>query len=326
METKSSKKRLFWIDWLKVIGIYFIVLGHFSSYFSDFIYIFNVPLFFIISGFLSKHEDKSIFWKKLFFNLIVPMLIICAINYGISNIFAIFQNTATDPFLTYAKWAIIGDWQKLGTCWFIYTLVIIKIINWLARTTNLMIIISILFLTGAYMIRHYLSEVSFLTRPNSIIDVCTAFPFFTIGILCKQINNYLSELKSKSTLITLFVVGLLLMVVCERFNSSNYMYMCVYGNNILLFLIGGFAGTSTIFSLSKMLHSKPNSIVTLSKGTILILGFHPWFILWIRTHQPTPSLFDFLFALLIVLFFIPIILFSEKYFPIILGKYRITKS
>lgn len=57
--------RLEWIDWMKSLGIYLIVLGHFYSVGEKFIYIFHVPLFFLISGILSKREeDDSIFWKK----------------------------------------------------------------------------------------------------------------------------------------------------------------------------------------------------------------------------------------------------------------------
>ena len=55
----SKKTRVAWIDWMKTIGIYFIVLGHFFSIGYKFIYVFNVPLFFLISGFLCKKEKDN---------------------------------------------------------------------------------------------------------------------------------------------------------------------------------------------------------------------------------------------------------------------------
>ena len=50
----TTNIRLNWLDWMKVIGMYLIVYGHFSSYGHKFIYTFSVPLFFMISGFLFK--------------------------------------------------------------------------------------------------------------------------------------------------------------------------------------------------------------------------------------------------------------------------------
>ena len=46
-----------WIDWMKVIGITAVVWGHFfPEGMSDFIYAFNVPVFFVISGYLTKEN------------------------------------------------------------------------------------------------------------------------------------------------------------------------------------------------------------------------------------------------------------------------------
>lgn len=47
-----------WIDWMKALGMFFIVWGHLSpAHLKDVIYAFNVPCFFIISGFLFKGTD-----------------------------------------------------------------------------------------------------------------------------------------------------------------------------------------------------------------------------------------------------------------------------
>lgn len=56
------KQRVLWIDWIKIIGIYLIVLGHMSAPGNDFIYVFHVPLFFITSGYLAQ---KSRFYESL---------------------------------------------------------------------------------------------------------------------------------------------------------------------------------------------------------------------------------------------------------------------
>ena len=59
---KVEVKRLNWVDWMKVLGMYVIILGHtFPEGLCAFIYSFSVPLFFFISGFLDKRATS---WKE----------------------------------------------------------------------------------------------------------------------------------------------------------------------------------------------------------------------------------------------------------------------
>ena len=54
-----DKVRYYWIDWMKVIGMFLIIWGHFFPKFSNvIIYSFNVPLFFCISGYLGGGGEK----------------------------------------------------------------------------------------------------------------------------------------------------------------------------------------------------------------------------------------------------------------------------
>lgn len=55
-----AKVRFYWVDWMKVIGMFLIIWGHlFPKHSCDFIYSFNVPLFFCISGFLEGGAAKT---------------------------------------------------------------------------------------------------------------------------------------------------------------------------------------------------------------------------------------------------------------------------
>ena len=92
VKNKESSYRFNWLDWMKAIGIGLITYGHFFSLFDIYVYVFNVPLFFVISGFLCKREvDSTTFWRKLWFNLIVPLIIICTINYIIGGVKVFFD-------------------------------------------------------------------------------------------------------------------------------------------------------------------------------------------------------------------------------------------
>ena len=107
------------------------------------------------------------------------------------------------------------------------------------------------------------------------------------------------------------------------------MYDGTYGKNIVLFFVGGLAGTFVIYAISYLLRNiTPKSLVILSKGTIIILGFHQ---LFIRAYDYLPDryhtvLSDYAVSLVILLAFIPIIHLSEKYFPILLGSRAIKQK
>ena len=77
--TVSIQNRLNWIDWAKAIAISFVVFGHtpqtVGSPLVCFITQFHIPLFFFISGYLTKKEymNKQTA-KKYFHSLIIPYL------------------------------------------------------------------------------------------------------------------------------------------------------------------------------------------------------------------------------------------------------------
>ena len=118
-----------------------------------------------------------------------------------------------------------------------------------------------------------------------------------------------------------FVVGL--------YNGAPWMYDATYGKNIVVFFLGGLAGTFTIFIISFFLRNiKPRPLMILSKGTIIILGFHQ---LFIRAYDYVPIHYqtvysDYVVSLFILLAFIPIIQLSERYCPILLGSRAIKQK
>ena len=75
-----SNPRIVWVDYYKVIGIFLIVLGHSifrNSDLTKFLYIFHVPIFFFISGYLEKNNPcpTKEYLKKLLYSLIIPYFI-----------------------------------------------------------------------------------------------------------------------------------------------------------------------------------------------------------------------------------------------------------
>lgn len=127
----ESSSRLNWLDWMKAIGIVLIAYGHFFSLFDRYVYVFSVPLFFVISGFLCRIEsDTKVFWKKLWYNLVIPLLLISVIDYLIGTIKGILSGYYPQPVDHFHfLWKMsIGLYEAVGGLWFVYTLIILKII------------------------------------------------------------------------------------------------------------------------------------------------------------------------------------------------------
>ena len=79
----NIKERKNWIDWMKAVGMLMIVWGHCfpDGGVSEFLYAFNVPLFFIISGYLTRRETSmAVCWDKCLHNLVIPYFILSLIK------------------------------------------------------------------------------------------------------------------------------------------------------------------------------------------------------------------------------------------------------
>ena len=111
MDSSDLSKRLIWVDWMKVIGIYLIVVGHFFPPGETFIYVFSVPVFFLISGILCKKERTvRSFWSKLWHNLMLPCYLFCTLNVIAYIGFTFIDHRyGLDRVLTYSKSIVCGE-------------------------------------------------------------------------------------------------------------------------------------------------------------------------------------------------------------------------
>lgn len=317
-----GKQRMNWIDWMKVIGMFLIVYGHaFPKRWSLYIYAFSVPLFFVISGFLTKREvDTMVFWKKIFFNLFLPLMIISAVS------FLFYDSRLTGDYGIYSItkfiWGVlIGAHECLMECWFIYTLILLKIFYQFTPPyceKMLTVILLLLFTVGAVSLSY---NKCFLG--NSFANALISYHFFVIGLSLKKYRFQLNEFCNVYVEVVLFVFALMLIYFCPRFNGSTWVYINDYGRYFTLYMLGGFAGTVFVYILSKWLNKVKLRVVSvISQGSILILGFHYNLIGIIDRHINNV----FFTSVIIMLLFVPFIVLCEKYFPYILGVYRIKRK
>lgn len=322
-------ERLSWIDWMKTIAMYLIIAGHCSVPGNKYIYVFSVPCFFILSGFLSKVENESkLFWKKLFWNLIVPTVILWTINTLIQFIGQIHRGSFYMSYLYQAPVLSLLGMQGenysaggLKALWFVYTLIICKVIlqylpkKW--NTTFTLLMLSLVFLFAAYLI-HSKGIVKF----NSVINVFLAMPFFTIGYLLRPKKERLSHITTFQSVL-IFCIGLIGIWICGTYNDIVMLYRCSYGSSLLLCILGGICGTAVVYSLSWLLGSHLSRFTRIiGGGTIIILGLHVVLMLALDSWLHLDGYWLYLEALVILLVFYPVIIFSQKYIPVVYGMYR----
>lgn len=330
-QNTMESKRFVWIDWMKALGMYFIVAGHFFSIYHKYIYIFSVPVFFLISGFLTKREQSnSLFWRKLGYNLFIPMIIVCGTIYVI-HLAAMSTGGLYffDYIYKYPLGIIRGDTVALGRCWFIYTLIIVKILyQYIPGKAYPIVLISVCLLYVSYFMNIHSFFISD-TDSNAIVNVCLAFPFFLFGIYFRSYKKYLDKHYGLFMEWLIFLLSILTVVLCGKFNGYVWMYKNVYGESLALFLIGGLAGSCALFILCKWLTRRFGDcriISVISKGSIIILGFH-YFLIDLLPHPEQMSMLsaimDYMGALVIVLLFVPVIRFCETHLPYLIGKYRL---
>lgn len=330
MEINTSvkiKSRFNFIDWAKYLGMYFIVLGHMNCPGNKIIYTFSVPLFFILSGVLEKSEPKIIAIKKILQNYCIPLFLIVFLRHLMTVIhFLLIGRFSLSNEIEWCSGLLLGLTNTYGEMWFVFTLMIIKIIRILTigKYTIRTFLLFFLPLIG-YLIKNNILyfDVDFEIYSNAYLDVCLSYPYYVFGAYLGKYKKCFNDFENKKIIYMLLSIFIIITIICGLVNGNVRMFNNGFGNNIFLFYIGGIIGSLAIIILCWFLRNLyVNSVVIVSMGNILILGFHMILIKIVRSYFPI-SFFDFLLGFIILTIFIPIVLFVKKYIPILIGVSRL---
>lgn len=129
---RDSIQRYEWVDIMKFLGIYAIYIGHtgfFAGHLYPFVFLYHVPLFFMVSGFFAtnsiKLSFKESFIKKIR-TLFIPYIVFCILN---MITITITNNTGLSILWSMCKqsfWAK-RNYLYAGALWFIACLFIISV-------------------------------------------------------------------------------------------------------------------------------------------------------------------------------------------------------
>lgn len=208
---KDIFSRFDWVDTLKGIGIVLVVAGHiFGSYLSGFIYLFHMPLFFFIAGYLYSPKTLHQYFKNKSSSLLSPYVKYLLFFTILSSIYILLNNGDAYSILKLTIKSLYGGnlltgW--MGVFWFVTVFFItqqlfnLSITKLGIKSTGTLAITA---LTASY-ITSYLIKIP---TPFNITVTLHAFPFMYLGYLVKIHNIKIN-----------IIITFLICVICLWFFS-----------------------------------------------------------------------------------------------------------
>jgi acyltransferase len=342
-------KRVLWVDYAKVIGIYLVVLGHGREMvITNFIYSFHMPLFFMLSGYLftdNKYPNYRYFLKKKTQQLLLPYFAFNVItfilwlvfskdpaNKGFGNIVSyrpvagMFYGNGIDDYLIHAQ-----------SLWFIVCLFTIENIYYAFFINKPLV--KKLVLIVIFAILGYVDYALQLPRlPWGLNIAISLVTFYAFGNALKPRINRFMQQKPLIILTCMAVCGAVLYTV-SVYNGRVDVNQRMYGNNYLLYFVGGIAGSFMLLALAKVASAAfghRNWLTFIARNTIPIIAFNflaHHIILRILTKLPA-SVYNSIkpgieagnvplyigISIIVFIMLLPVMYLSERYFPLLLGR------
>ena len=315
-EFNKAPERIAWVDWAKVIGISLVVYAHVpNAPLSSIVFLFLMPFFFMISGWLYKPRPLKEEWKRTWRCLIVPYLIY---NVGLLII---------TPPLDYKSvvYVLIGDQALLPghfrAMWFLVALIIMRIVS--SVIPRYMIHVALL----SFFIAICLRQVGLFNDRHDVFQLQSTmlcYQYFVLGYLLhnKPEIDVLKRLPNRYVLILSMVISIVLLYLGAKYVGSVNLFRGQTGHNLPMMLIVSYGVSILLLKIFEITANRPSRIVKkLSMGTLFIVCTHQTAIILLgRFHDTQNRIVPVLITLIIILISYCFILLLDNYFPLLLGK------
>lgn len=350
---QSQQTRYYWVDILKVFGIFLIYYGHvlqrtyrlspdavFFQY--KLIYAFHLPLFFFISGFFYKNNKDSKFTEigVLFQKRIFPVLLFLGISFLIWPVYLYvkFGEIDYDFLIQNLIFLLEGKPHISATLWFLVCLFVVEIWALLLlpkiKTVLQGILLSSFFLYIGYVLTAIPELEAYYILPKNfwyIHESVLAFGFYAMGYSTFRWMKKLVELNPILRIALLIFFGWVT-VWSVNLNSPSDSFVVVlkaseHGN--LYFFLSAFSGIlATIFLASFIPRSRwldyigKNTLILLGTNSLFMSFFNSHIVGWLG-HQASTALviFDSLWiSVLTIGLSVPVIEILNRWLPQWVGK------
>ena len=337
-----QKQRLEWLDILRCIGMYLVVIGHATKGgqpddYRYYIYAFHMPLFFMISGagYYLQTKSKTYDFKRMFENkvraLVWPYFTLNFIAFWIYILnFRILSQSGSSLIKR-----IIGIFYShqhqvsavSNATWFLLTLFLTTMAFYVLqiwskgdeRILTLMVLV-----IGSYGYTMSLGKVKFYW-PWHMETVPMALVLFLMGYLfMKYLDPIMKLFGGTMRQILICIACFVGAFCCARFNVKISMAVNTYGS-IMLFM-GGVIGFSIVCLLISMWIPKFRILKFIGRNTIVYLAFHAPMLRFLQVvSEPTKEFmadYPILTGTAVFIAMIPVAWIFDKYLYILLGRKR----
>lgn len=278
-------KKIEYINYLKALAIIAVVIGHSKSPLVKYVYLYHIPLFFFISGYLynRNYDFKTLLFKRLK-GLYVPFVSYSIIFIVLHNLFYRLKIYDTpyefnnEWFITNIKSILMFDNIDvlLSGFWFLKALFLITIsfafLNFLLkkykrRESILIIVIVLLFTYGNYILtRGNVTEHPYFNK------ICMNMIVFYFGYKYREYESKILVNFTGAVICTILLYSNSLYssidVSYNSYNSSGFFLVCVLcGIYLNIFLAKYIARLNKNFIFTRVLSY-------IGKNTIIILALH----------------------------------------------------
>ena len=292
------------------------VIGHWTKdeTLITYIYSFHMPALFVISGYLYRPHS----WKATLISFAIPYFFFSMISLIVKLLLGELQIVElADPRFVFRIFHYrygLGVGMFVGD-WFLWALIGLRFmfgdITWLHWTRKYYICFAIVAI--AYMtLENHLISIDSLFRGYYVGRLVPSLPFFCLGF-------FLRERAWKPCHVP--KIGILMMAVfpllIPTFNHALGINDNSYGYSYLLYATNAMLASVLVFVISDMV-STSKYIVTMSNGTLVILGLHCPLLLILNRLLPNNINILSPFITMVICYYA--ILVCKRYFPALLGK------
>lgn len=316
--------RISWIDTIKGITIFLVVLGHtiLPQNWLNYIFSFHMPLFFFLSGYLFNPEKYPSFFGfaiKKVKTLLWPYLVFFAIGF----IYWAFYFNPKNYLDAFWQLVLSGDrlYAPFIPLWFLTCLFLLEnyfyLIQKYLNKWILLIAVTASTLLGFYFASHHIH----LFWGADIALVATSF--YYLGFEIKRNKQITSFINSNWLPLGAAILLLINFILAYLHNFQSSMFYRFYGNN-WMFIAAGITGTIAYFFAGKYLKDTILKNITifeyLGKNSLIILGLHTvtyyyvtdFFNYQLHITPKTSVLYAFVYTIITLLVLWPIIYLINK--------------
>ena len=270
----AARCRQGWIDISKALAIYLVVLGHLdqSDVVSSFLWTFHVPLFFFVSGYLTRASTPREFIKRLGLRLALPYVVLYVANVILSAVISgqyepvVIRGELLG--ILYGTHAYSGFIN--AALWFLPALMIVESLYHLVVSRFQWAFVPIVLLSYA------LYRSGQINLWFSVDLALLGLNYFVAGALLKRLN-VAERLVGRSRL----VVGITFLAAVLTMAAATIGNVWYTGPHYVLSVGAAFAGIIMVIGsawlIDPWLQQKPDAarvVRFVSENTLFILCFH----------------------------------------------------